>query len=246
MVRFKNDTPTIEQVFQYTWRNKLTHTRFEYANRDVLPSRIKIQNRKVYSVDALKKESKDAPRECIAISSTSAPQYYPYTAVKGKKSKKQMKIKHTYSVTMIIQPTSDGSYNYHSSKIIWRIGSYQKPMKPSQKFVKTIYSETREKLRKRFERKYKTKKEADEAVKKECEKIRKNAKYLNVGDYLAQEKGIYLDAYYRNYNVQQKFNCLYGPLSGAVKPYKGIIFPFFSKHCLAIISWCLKKGILKY
>lgn len=246
MVRFRSNTPTISQVYQYTYRNKLTKTRFEYADRDVLPSRIKIQNRKVFSVKALEKESKSAPREVITITSVSAPQYYPYTKMKDKRYKKQMKIKHEYPITIVLQPKSDGSYSYWDSKIIWRIGSYQKPTKPSQKFVKTIYSETRERLNKRFERKFKTKKEVKDAVDKEIEKIKKSAPYLNVGDYLARTKKIYLDSVYRNYYNQKKFNCLYGTTSGAVTQPKGIIYPFFEKHILVILSWCIKHGIIKY
>lgn len=241
MVSFNNisDKLTIRNIYYYTYSNHLTETRFEYSDRDVLPSRFKIVNKLIYKKN--KQGEFSTPEERLVISSTSAPQYKPYTNSKSKKSQKQMKYKHTYDIIMCIQPINDKHEYSLDSKIIWRIGSYKKYKKAPQSQVKSIYRETREKLNKRFS-KFKN---CKERVEREIEKIKKSAPYLCDSDYQCVKKGIYLDSYFRDYYIQQLMGCLYGPC-WHTNTVKGIEMPFFDKHMLCIILALLKKGILKY
>lgn len=240
MIRFKNDTPTIMQIFQYTYL--YVYSRFEYSKRDLLPTKLTVNRKKAY---ALNKEGKfSAPRERLEIRSWSAPQYPPYSKIKSKGAKRQMKVKHNYNIIFAIQLDSNENYSFQS-KIIWRVGSYQKPnFHPPQKYIKTIYTETREKLKKRIERKEKDPEKRKQMLEKELTKIKNSATYLDVGDYNSQVKGVNLDNYFRCYPLQAKFNCLYGPPLNLAMPEK-IVMPFFCKHSLGVIAFLLKKGILK-
>lgn len=242
MIEFKSNTPRFEQVFQYTLRTKL-NTRFEYSKRDILPSKMKVTRRITYKKN---KEGKyTTPDEMLVITSWSAPQYQPYLKAKGKNAKKQMTIKHNYDIYLAIQTTNDGIFSWNNSKIIWRVGSYKKwQSKPSQKYIKSIYTETREKLYNKYKKKYKTEKEIKAHVKEDCDKIRKNAKYLDVGDYNSRVNGINGDNYYRDYFIQKQYNCLYGNCFYK-QSYKGVDYPFFCKHMLALCAFLLKKGIVK-
>ena len=241
MIEFKENTPTIAQVYQYTYLNRHTFTRFFNEERDVLKTKIKIERREVYKRN---KENKwTTPSTRLVVFSESTPQYYPYTKIKSKNAKKQRKIHHEYDVTLIIQDTPNG-YDFWNSKMIWRTGSFRKvPKNIPQSKVKQIHKETLEKL----ERKYKKlpQKQKAEMIRRECEKIRKRATYISDGDFIARTTGIMLDAYYRDHFIQKKYNCLYGRC-WTDKEYKGISFPFADKHLLAILNFCLRRGIIKY
>src|SRR5574344_1474171 len=101
---------TIGTIYSYTYRDKNTKTRFSNSDRDILPSRLFISQRKLYKRN---KEGKyNTPDSLLMISSTSAPQYKPYTKYKGKDSKKQMKIKHTYDIALAIQLDSNDCYSF--------------------------------------------------------------------------------------------------------------------------------------
>ena len=105
------------------------------------------------------------------------------------------------------------------------------------------YRETIERLKLKY-KKYSSK-EQKELIKKEVQKIKKLARYVSDGDYIAQTYGIMLDAYYRDMFVQKKYNCLYGRC-WYDEPYDGIDYPYGDKHWIAIINFLLKKGIVKY
>lgn len=239
MIEFKQNTPTIEQVYQYTYRE--VESRFDYSERDILPSRFTITTRKQYKKN---KEGKyTTPEEMIVVKSWSAPQYYPYTKLKSKKTvKRQLTVKHNYDIILCIQPTSDGTYSYHNSKIIWRVGSLKKWKQPKQKEVKTIFRETHDKLKKKYTDK--NGKVDMNSVKKEEDKIRKTSKYLDVGDYNSQVNGINGDNYFRNYHLQQKFNCLYGK-NPCDEPLEEYDFPFFCKHMISVLNILLHRKIIK-
>lgn len=235
------DKLTISAIYQYTYKNNLTRSRFDNSDRDILPSKFKIIERRKYKRN---KEGKyTTPEEMLFVESWSAPQYQPYLAYKNKKAKRQLQIKHHYDVKIALQPyLTDGNYSFENSKIIWRVGSYKTPKLPKQSDVKTIYHETRERL----ERKYRKLSEKDKkiAIQKEINKIKKHAKYISVGDYNSQVNGIMQDCYYRDYTVQQEFGCLYGPCK-LVSKIDGIDLPFFDKHMISILSFLLRKGIIK-
>lgn len=242
MIEFKSNTPTIAEVYQYTYSNKTVRTRFANKKRDILPSKIKIEKRTVYKKN--KEGEFTAPEERLFIYSESAPQYYPYNKVKTNGAKRQLKIRHHYDIIIAIQKTPSGNYSFWDSKIIWRVGSLKKyPKYIPQNKVKTIHNDTRQ----RIERKYAKLplKEKRIAMEKEFNKIRKNSPYLNDGDYVSQEFGINGDNYFRDYPLQVKFNCLYGRCYHTDLP-KDIAFPFFCKHALNMIEFLLKKGIIKY
>ena len=93
MIEFKENTPTIAQVYQYTYLNRHTFTRFFNEERDVLKTRIRIERRITYRKN---KEGKfTVPYERLLIKSYSYPQYKPYISVKSKNAKKQRTIKHS-------------------------------------------------------------------------------------------------------------------------------------------------------
>lgn len=240
MVRFSviPDKLTIQNILIYTYNNKLTHSRYYNSERDVLPSTIKVVQRTVYKKN--KEGQYSAPEERLMIISKSAPQYAPYNSNLRKGTQRQMKVKHQYDIILCIQPINDKKEYSLDSKMIWRVGSYKKYKKAPQKYVKTIYSETRENLKKRFS-KYK---DCNKKVKKEIDKIRKNAPYLCDGDYQAQIQGIMLDCYYRDYYVQNKFGCLYGPC-WYKEQYEGILLPFADKHLISVINILIRKKIIK-
>lgn len=231
------DKLTIGAIYQYTWR--YMKTRFTNADRDILPSKLVIAQRRKYKRN--KEGQYTTPEELLTVSTWSAPQYYPYTKVKGKKSRRQMRVKHNYRAFIAISLDSREVYSFNS-KIIWRVGSYKRPIKPPQGKIKSIYKETREKLNYKY--RSLSDSERAKAVRKEIEKIRKKAEYLDEGDFNSRVRGIMLDNYWRNYPVQNKFHCLYGAVLNRVMP-EGIDMPFFCKHMIMIIALLMRRGILK-
>lgn len=239
MISFENipDTLTIGAIYQYTWR--YLNTRFTNADRDILPSKMRIAQRRKYKRN--KEGFYTTPEELLTVSSWSAPQYYPYNKIKGKESSKQMKIKHYYRIYIVIS-LSDGDIYSFNSKIIWRVGSYKRPVTPPQEKVKTIYKETVEKLN----HKYRNEKVSvrEKYIARDIKRIKKSAEYLDYGDYNSRVRGINLDNYWRDYPVQNKFYCLYGPVLNREMPRK-IKMPFFCKHMIVVLHLLLKRGILK-
>jgi len=210
--------------------------------RDVLKTKVKIERRVVYKRN--KENSTMTPTERLYIRTESFPNYPPYINVKSRNAKKQRKIRHQYDIICCIGKDENGEYNYWTSPIVWRIGSQKKyPKVVPQSKVKTIFKSTRERLEKKYTKL--PQKQKAEMIKKEIEKIKKRATYLDVGDYCSRELGIMLDAYFRDFYVMKKFSCLYGKLHWDV-PNDEIQFPFFDKHMLNLISYLMKMGILKY
>jgi len=231
---------TIREIMFLT--NQFFKTRFEYSERDILPSKIKVLTKKTYI-----KDREGIFEQKLEIETWSAPQYYPYIKhIKNKPVKKQLKNKHHYSVTIQLAPDELGRYSY-DSKIRWRVGSFKKvPDKVSQNKVKSIFYETRKKVTAKYNKKKNiTNKEKRELIKKELDIIRKKGKYLDVGDYLSQELGINLDNYYRNYYAQYLNGALYGPIY-YTEPHEDNPqqIPFFCKHMIAILMVLLKKKII--
>lgn len=238
--RITSDTPSIQDIWLYTYR--IRKNRWDYMDRDILPSKIKVIESKVYKKN---KEGKyTTPDIQLKVISYSAPQYYPYTKNKKKDSKRQMKIKHHYDITLVLQKDNDDQFSFNS-KLVWRVGSYKKWKYAPQSKVKTIYISTRNKLKQKYTDK-KTNKLNKEAYKKALESIQKTGKYLDNGDYNSQELGLNGDFYFRVMPMCIKFNCLFGPKTNS-EPHareKDIQYPFFGKHELAVLLYLLKKKIL--
>lgn len=238
MISFENipENLTIGAIYQYTYR--YLNTRLTNADRDLLPSRLVIAQRRKY------KRNKEGfyvtPEELLTVSSWSAPQYYPYKKLKRNGNGRQLKVKHNYRIFLAISLSDGDIYSFHSY-IVWRVGSYKRPIKPPQNKVKTIYRETRKKLEMKYRNE--TPKKRKELIEKEVQKIRKSAKYMDSGDFNARERGIMLDNYWRDYPLQYKFGCLYGPVLNRKMPEK-IKMPFFCKHMIGVIAMLMRRGIL--
>lgn len=244
-VVFKEITPTIQQVFLYTW--KLRPNRFTYSKRDVLPNKIKILERLVYSKN--KKGQFTIPDERLTIVSFSNPQYKPYTKLKKDKSGKQKVITHQYNCIVSIGKDKKKQYSM-DSKIVWRVGSFKTFVKPPQSKIKSIYKTTESSLKQKAERYKKwTPSQKNKWVRSQIRKYKVSAPFLNVGDYAARALGINLDSYFRIYPLQIKFGCLYGPPTQALPSThiydRDLQYPFFDKHMIAIIFIMLQKNILK-
>jgi hypothetical protein len=229
---------TIKQIILYTWKNLRIRNRFFFSQRDILPTKIKIIKKHIYQPMKKGTESFD---ERLEIQSMSAPQYKPYTNYT--KGRKQLKYKHQYDCVISIQKDSKGKYSF-DSKIKWRLGSFKKWVdKPSQSFIKTVYRETTNKLKKKY-----PKKEQYSKYIEEIKKIRTRGKYLNVGDYNAMMNGINGDEYFRNYYLQYINDCLFGPIYSKERNSREpkIKFPFMGKHMIATIFFLIKKGIIEH
>ncbi|MGD9678093.1 MAG: hypothetical protein AB7V16_06985 [Vulcanibacillus sp.] len=232
----KDTKLSIREIMLYT--DRYFKTRFEYSERDILNSKIRVIQKKTYV--------KDRPNifeEKLEIESWSAPQYYPYN--KHTKGRRQMKYKHHYSIVIQLAKDDNGIYSY-DSKIRWRVGSFkQVPRKVPQSKIKSIYHETRRKVKSKYENMKLTKNQISDLVRKDLDKIRKSGTYLNTSDYISQALGINLDNYNRNFYIQNQFGCLYGPLSNAKPSEDNTLMPFFCKHMIAVLMFLMKKKIIK-
>lgn len=245
MIEFTNKTPTIADVYRYTYLNPHTYNRFEYAKRDIVKTRIHLERRITYRKN--KEGRYSVPSERLLIKSYSYPQYRPYLSIKTKKAKKQRTIRHEYDVIMCIQPYGEeNEYLYQYSKIIWRVGSFKKWQKPPQSKIKSVYKETREKLEKKYDKL--PQKEKKRAIKEQIDKIKSRGEYLDVGDFCSRSLGICGDDYWRSFPNQVKHDALYGRAYNldCSKGIKGINYCYFSKHAIALVNFLLRKGIIKY
>lgn len=241
-IKVSADTPTIQEIWLYTYRMK--KNRFDYMDRDILPSKIRVNNKTIYSKN--KKSSVTTPDEKLEIITYSAPQYGEYLRHISKGAKKQMKYKHHYDITFVLQKDSNGEYSF-SSKIKWRVGSFKLwEDTPSQSQVKSILPKTRERLKKKYTNKKTGVFDRVEYTRAK-ELIKKKGKYLSVGDYNSQVKGLNGDFYWRQMPLCYSYNCLYGPLTQPDfnTTESNIIYPFYGKHELATIFYLLRKKVLK-
>lgn len=226
-VTFDEDALDLNTVFQHTYQ--VYKNRFDYRDRDVLKT-VKVQEIREYVQDRL-----NQPEVRYKITTSSYPQYKPYTDVKGKRSKKQRKIKHQYDLVLVLENmTMDARFRY-------REGSQRKwPKYESAPWtkIKQLNSSVREKLQKKHGKN-------TEAYKKAVQKHKKQAKYLDFGDWVSKSKGINGDFYWRQAPRASRTGNLYGmywPEPGM--DHEGI--PFFGKHSLRVIMYLLKSGKLNY
>lgn len=240
--QIKRDTPTLWNVWFHTWRNEITSNRWNYMDRDIVPSKIKITKTLVYN-----KERPTLPDEKLEIRSFSYPQYPPYIKIKGKKSNKQRKIRHQYDIILILQKDSSGEYSFNS-KIRWHVGSFKMWKKPNQSQIKSVYRDTRKNLDRRFGKN-------TQRYKDEIKKIKKRGRYLDAGDYNSQVNGLNGDFYWTGNPLCYLQNCSFGMVWNK-EPQKTttlkknnvmskINYPFFGKHELAILLFLFKKGYIR-
>ncbi len=229
----KDTKLTIREIMLYT--DRYFKTRFDNYERDILPSRLRITEKKTYV-----KDRPDTFEEKLEIESWSAPQYLPY--IRHTKGNRQLKYKHHYSIVIQLAKDDKGNFSY-DSKIRWRVGSFKQwEESPPQKHIKTIYNKTKQKLKKKFTNKQGILNKT--LYNNEIKKIKKSAKYLNIGDYNSLNNGINGDFYFRCMYVAHKYGCLYGPITNK-GINESILLPFFGKHEIAVLFFLIKKGIIK-
>ena len=221
--RFTDEALTLRQVWDLTYQNK--RNRFEFKERDVI-KKVDVEEIVSLSIDRL-----DQPMKKFRITSYSYPQYKPYVNVKGKKSKNQRTVRHQYDITLELE-----SLNF-DSRFFWRCGSQRKwPNKIPQKSIKTIRRETMQ----RWKEKYPDPRRLRQIIKRH----KKNASYLDNGDYISQEYGINGDFYWRIQPILYSKGMLFGRAWNKDIPKDNKLF--FDKHTINIILWLLKNKKISY
>lgn len=230
---------SLQQVLEFT--RKYFPTRFDYRRRDVL-RKVVVKERKEIN---LKDPSR--PQHRIQVETYSYPQYGNYLRMTGDGRPRQYQrtVRHQYdSVLTFQEPTMQTK--------VWkyRLGSQKKwNPNPSEKQLKTISRDLRQKYKRKAERKAgpgATKKDINKEYKKIVERHKRGAKYLDVGDWNSQVLGINADFIFRDAWALRVHEHLYGQMSerrpSSLNP-KNI--PFFPKHGIALIEYLLQKGILR-
>jgi len=213
-------------------------SRIVYKNRDV-SSTIQIQRVKKYDISFFKK----VPGSYYRVIMTSAPQYPPYSSL-GKYGKKQFKRVHKYDVHLEFK--GDMTLRNPNWKI--RTGANTKPKKAPQNLIKSIYRETRKKWEKQSQRKFKeSKKKQKEWLADKIKKHKERAKFLTSQDWDASTRGVFYDAYFRQYYALDHYQHLYGRLVDKRFPKETNpkLIVYLNKIELRLIEILLKRGSLK-
>lgn len=227
-------TYTLQQLFNFTSQSKFK-TRFRNAKRD----RVKFVT--VKKIHFYSKKRPTLPELRYEIISKSTPQYKPYAPSKDKRGrwrKSQNSIVHEYETIFIF---GDEGITLNTTKWAMRVGSMKKwPDKIPQNKVAQIHKDTRERLIRKYG-KNTTK------YKEEIQKIKKRAKYISDGDYVAQELGINGDFIFRLAYPLWRLGHLYsrnyyGNVPAVKTNPKNI--PFLPKHAIVILTELMKQGVL--
>jgi len=213
---------TVKEVIQNTYH--YMKNRLDYAKRDKILNRVRIRKVKFFE-----KDRRDMPLVKYEVTTTSTPQYKPYTTGIRKPTIVNRKVKHSYD---IVFETDELSLNTKRWKVA--LGSGKKWVKPPQSKVRSIYSETRKKW-------------TPEKIKKHKEN---KSLYLDAGDYNSQVNGINGDWLFRCANLYKEKGHLFGRLyneaayrpANKMNPKKIMFFP---KHLLSFFRLLMEKGILK-
>jgi len=233
-------TFTIKQVMLFT--RQYFRNRFAYEKRDVL-RKVFIKKR----VD-LKTTREGEPTVKFQITTYSYPQYKPYVLQKGEKSKKQRKIRHEYDTILELDRLSINTKNWKA-----RLGSQAKWVTSvNPKLIGKLSERDKARMERKIETDLKRKGKATKTnIKKELSKqikdFRNKRRYLNIGDYNAQVKGLNGDFLFRCEYVYRMYGHLYG-IDNAKRPPvktnpKSIIF--FPKHLIRLMEYLLLRGKLK-
>lgn len=229
-------TYSVREVFHMTEQSEFK-TRFENAKRD------KVKVIRIKKIQYFKKDREGAPLVLYEIETQSTPQYYPYYTRKdnrGRTRKTQRKIKHEYDITFQFDRLSIDTKNWRG--VVGRLGKIEDP--PFEK-VKTIPREKMARWKKKYSKKI---------LERKIRNHRNRAKYLNKGDYLAQEKGLMLDFLYRCAWVYKNNGHLYerGGYKAALylrQPPKAEFtnkkrIMFFTKHQIILLNELMNRGYL--
>ncbi len=241
-------TFTLQQMLENTYTSKFK-TRFEYKTRDVLKKVVLVKE------TTLHPDRPNSPTVTYVFRSFSYPQYGNY--IKGKTGNKQRKYKHQYDQVLSIVADENGQFSMNSRNWKYRLGSQKKwQTNVPQNKVKTIFRETQEKWnkdkfqeRERLIKRYsgetlkKKTKELDLKYKKKAEQHKRNAPYLDTGDFNSQVRGINGDAHFRLHPTLQMYGHLYGREPEGLTPNPENVF--CPKHMIALIEYLIKINILK-
>lgn len=220
-------TFSLKEVFIFTQQyNK--GNRFDNAKRDKIYSSVKIRKIHYFEPDRA-----GAPIVKWQVTTTSRPSYSPYTYRQKegvrKGSFRRRKVSHTYDIVFEADSLSLNTKNWKL-----RLGSGKTWKKPSQKLVKSIYKETRNKWSKERIARHK----------------KKRGLYLDAGDWNSRVQGINADFLFRCSWVYGKNGHLYGRsygLDSSTPPAK--MNPkqimFFPKHVIVFLELLMNNGILK-
>lgn len=222
--KISNAKYSIKDIWLYS--NSRYRNRFDYRDRDVL-KRVDVNEIKVYT-----KDRRNMPSTKYEIKTYSYPQYEPYFSKKGKKSKKQRKVKHQYEQTYILE-----SLNWNS-KFKWRIGGQRKwpdESKINWNQIEQVHSSIKEKYEKKYGK-------GTDKYKETIIKHKKKARYISKGDFISQKFGLNGDWYWRVQGNAFLSGNLFGLAWEKNKTGEGV--PFFGKHDLRVIKFLLEKKIL--
>lgn len=229
----------------FTIREVLEMTRKYYSTRYDNKDRDKVRFIKVRSIKYFSKLRPSLPVVRYEVVSRSYPSYGPYLKDKrGRKRRSQRSVSHFYDSTFVFgeEGLSLDTYKWKAS-----CGSMRKWKKAPQNQIGTIRKKTLETWKRMADRRFKTKKEAKAWVDKKIKQHKKRARYVDDGDYNAQELGINGDFIFRCAYAYNKHNHLDGRNYFGNKPSKlnkrDIVF--FTKHQIILIEQMLKQGLLK-
>jgi len=242
-------TFTLSQMLDLTYHSKYK-TRFDYKKRDVIKKVIKIKE------TTLHPDRLNEPTVTYIFQTKSYPQYGKYTNYTT--YKRQRKFHHEYDNILSIEADKDGKFSMNSTNWRYRLGSQKKwNNKPPQAKVKTIYRTTMQLWKndytkkvdiikkrniKKEEKTILLKKEKD-IFNKKILRHRRDAPYLDVGDFNAKTNAVNGDFYFRVAPVLQFYGHLYGRNIGNVDN-PDIKNPFLPKHAISLIEVLIKLKIL--
>lgn len=230
---------SLQKVLEFT--QKFYKNRYDYRDRDVL-KRVTIKERKEINL-----RDPSRPQHRFQIETYSYPQYGNYIKMTGRSGRErqyQRTVRHQYDQVLTVKELSLSTTTWQ-----YRIGSQKKWVKkPPQKKIKSLYKETKERFKRKAKRRAgnnATQREINKEYKKIVDRHKRNAKYLDQGDFNAQEMGIMADFIYRAAYAFKVHGHLYGRMA-VDKPSslnKNNI-PFFNKHALRLIKELMRRGIL--
>jgi hypothetical protein len=235
-------TYTLKELLQIT--HKYYQNRYDYKRRDVVK---RVTVKQIRTVDIHDQPNEPRIRTKYEIISKSYPQYRPYfTGVdrRGIQRRYQRSIAHYYDIIIEIDRLSINTKNWRG-----RVGSGKRwEPRPPQKQIKSLYSETRERFRRRANKRNYTNAQRQAAYKKLVEIHRRGAKFLDVGDWNSRVKGLNGDFIFRCdfawWSADHRFGRnYYGNVPAKQMNRTNIVFA--PKHFLNVVEVLMNAGVLK-
>lgn len=162
----------------------------------------------------------------------------------GRQRRYQRTVRHQYESVLTVQELS-------MQTTVWkyRLGSQKKWItNPPEKHIKIPSRKLKREMRRKAQRKAgpnATQREVNREYRKLVDRHKRNAKYLDVGDYNSQKLGINADFIFRDAWALRAHGHLYGNMAVLKKSsLNPMEIPFFPKHGIALIEYLLQKGIL--